>query len=267
MGPYNGRVTRAEDGMLAPLTISHRACQGHAPENTLAGIRAAIAFGVDAIEIDVQTSRDGVPVLVHDETVDRTTDGAGRVNDLALGQLKALDAGRGFDGRFASERIPTLAETLELTRRACLLVIEIKQRRIEQEVAAVVRRLGATAAAMIWSFHSEVVEASRIVLPEVPAAQLWSGRSGDTANLLQGAVRRGAQAVSVHHDRVDEPLVRAARLRGLSVFTWTADAPEEQARAAACGVAGICTNLPDVLQATLLRRGFAELARNAPHVL
>ena|SRR5215212_4964425 len=83
--------------MLPPLIISHRACQGHAPENTLAGIRAALAFGVDAIEIDVQTSRDGVPVLLHDQTVERTTDGAGRVHDLTLAELRALDAGRGFE--------------------------------------------------------------------------------------------------------------------------------------------------------------------------
>jgi len=250
--------------MLTPLTISHRACQGHAPENTLAGVRTALAFGVDAIEIDVQASRDGVPVLVHDEMVDRTTDGAGRVDELTIDQLKALDAGQGFAGRFAGERIPTLAETLDLTRHTCLLVIEIKQRGIEEEVAAVIRRLHAEAMTMLWSFHPEVVEASRTVLPEVPAVQLWSGRSGDTAALLEGTVRRGAQALSVHHARVDETLVRAARLRGLSVFTWTVDAPEEQTRVAASGVAGICTNVPDVLQATLPRRGLAHAGRARP---
>ena len=253
--------------MLAPLTISHRACQGHAPENTLVGIRAAIAFGVDAVEIDVQISRDGTPVLVHDQTVDRTTDGTGRVTELTLEQLKSLDAGRGFAPGFAGERIPTLAEALDLTRHTCLLVIEVKQRGIEQEVAEIVRRMDAAAAAMVWSFHPEVVEASRTVLPEVPAAQLWSGRSGDTATVLDGTIRRGAQAISIEHGRVDESFVLAARLRGLSVFTWTADAPEEQARLAACGVAGICTNLPDILQATLRRSGFASLDRIAPDAL
>jgi glycerophosphoryl diester phosphodiesterase len=242
--------------MLAPLTISHRACQGHAPENTLAGIRAAIAFGVDAIEIDVQTSRDGVPVLLHDETVDRTTGGAGRVHDLTLEQIKALDAGRGFDDRFAGERVPTLAEALELTRDACLLVVEIKQRAIEPAVADVIRRFNAAAASMVWSFHAEVVAAIRTLLPEVPAAQLWSGLTGDRSGLLDGTVRRGAQAVSVHHGAVDEALVRAARLRGLTVYTWTADLPDDQARVAACGVGGVCTNYPDVLAATLAGAGY-----------
>jgi glycerophosphoryl diester phosphodiesterase len=247
--------------MLAPLNISHRACQGHAPENTLAGIRTALTLGVDAIEIDVQASRDGTPVLLHDQTVDRTTDGVGRVGDLTLAQLRALDAGQGFDGRFAGERVSTLAEALDVTRNACLLVIEIKQRGIERDVAAVVRRLNAAAASMVWSFQPEVVAAARTVLPEVPAARLWSGQTDDLGHLLEETVRSGAQAISVHHGAVDEALVRAARLRGLSVFTWTVDDAGDQARVAACGVAGVCTNYPDILATTLAASG---LTRRGP---
>jgi glycerophosphoryl diester phosphodiesterase len=233
------------------LSISHAACKGHAPENTLAGIHAALALGVDAIEIDLHASGDGVPVLMHDETVDRTTDGAGRVSDLPLSALKALDAGSGvFENRFAGERIPTLAEVLELTRDRCLLVIEVKQRQIEGGLAAVVRRLNA-ASVMIWSFHEEVVATARAVLPEVPAARLWGGRNGHAAELLASTVHHGAQGISVHYSAVDAELVRAARLRGMSVFTWTVDEPEDQVRVAAFGVDGICTNLPDVLDVTL----------------
>lgn len=243
--------------MLAPLTISHAACKGHAPENTLAGIHAALGLGVDAIEIDVHTSRDDVPVLMHDDRVDRTTDGAGLVNDLTLAQLKALDAGtRSFDGRFSGERIPTLAEVLDLTRGSCLLVIEIKQREIMQEVAAVVRRLNAADQTMIWSFHGDVVAAARTTMPETPVARLWSGLSGDAASLIEETVRHNAQAVSIHYATVDEALVSAARLRGLTVYTWTPDEAADQARVAAAGVAGICTNMPDVLDETLSAAGF-----------
>lgn len=238
--------------MLAPLNISHAACKGHAPENTHAGIAQALALGVDAIEIDVHATRDGVPVLLHDDTVDRTTDGTGRVNDLTLAQLKALDAGGvTFDGRFAGERVPTLAEVLEATRRRCLLVIEIKQRGIEQAVVSVVRRANAAASTMIWSFHAEVVAAARVLAPEVPAAQLWSGKTGAAASVIAGAVRRNAQGISAHQSVVDAGLIRSARLRGLSIFTWTADEPADQARVAAAGVDGICTNYPDVLRTTL----------------
>jgi glycerophosphoryl diester phosphodiesterase len=243
--------------MLAPLVISHAACKGHAPENTLAGIRAATELGVDAIEIDVHASRDGVPLLIHDETLERTTNGAGRVSDQTLDSLRALDAGAGFGPRYAGERIPTLAEVLDVTRRSCLLVIEIKQRGIEREVAEVVRRLDAADASMIWSFHADVVEAARTALPEVPVARLWGGQTGTLAALLADTVRYGAQAVSVHHSAVDEALVRAARLRGLAVYTWTVDEPADQRRVGACGVAGICTNLPDVLAATMRSTGHA----------
>ena len=238
--------------MLAPLTISHAACKGHAPENTLAGIAVALALGVDAVEIDVHTTRDGVPVLLHDDTVDRTTDGTGCVNDLTLAQLKALNAGGAtFDGRFAGERVPALAEVLDVTRGCCLLVIEVKQRGIEQAVVSAIRRANAAASTMIWSFHAEVVSAVRVLAPGVPAAQLWTGKTEDAASVIAGAVRRNAQGISAHYSVVDAGLVRSARLRGLSVFTWTADEPADQARVTAAGVDGICTNYPDVLRATL----------------
>ena len=105
--------------MRRPLVISHAACGGHAPENTLAGIRKALELKADAVEIDVQASADGVPVLMHDLTVDRTTNGIGAVAKMALEDLRALDAG--------GEPPPTLADVLEITRGRALLVIEIKQ--------------------------------------------------------------------------------------------------------------------------------------------
>jgi glycerophosphoryl diester phosphodiesterase len=252
--------------MLAPLTISHAACKGHAPENTLAGIEAALRFGVDAIEIDLHLTRDGVPVLMHDDTVDRTTDGTGRVRDLTVEHIRTLDAGaRTFDGRFRGERIPTLADVLDLTRRECLLVIEIKQRDIEREVASVVRRVDGADHVMIWSFLPDVVSVVRRLMTEIPAAQLWSRRTGDPASLLAGAVRRGAQGISVHYSMVDPALVHAARLRGLSVYTWTVDETDEQARVAAAGVDGICTNLPDVLQTTLAAGGYRPWGKSRAH--
>ncbi|MGD9893476.1 MAG: glycerophosphodiester phosphodiesterase [Dehalococcoidia bacterium] len=248
--------------MIAPLTISHAACKGHAPENTMAGIHAAVTLGVDAIEIDVHASRDGVPVLIHDERVDRTTDGTGAVRDLTLDQLRRLDAGaRSFDGRFAGERVPMLAEVLDLTRNACLLVIEVKQPGIVEHIAEVVRRHRAADRAMIWSFHRDAVATARAVLPEAPAAQLWGGRTGDAASLIEGTVQRGAQAISVQYSAVEPALVHAARLRGLTVYTWTVDQPSDQARVAAAGVAGICTNLPDVLRETLTTEQYAGTYR------
>ena len=111
---------------MRPLVISHRACAGHAPENTLAGIRRALELGADGIEIDVQATADGVPVLMHDLTVDRTTNGHGELAKMTLAELQALDAG--------GEPPPTLADVLQLTKGRALLVAEIKQPGIEKHL-------------------------------------------------------------------------------------------------------------------------------------
>ena len=110
---------------MRPLIISHAACAGHAPENTLAGIRKAIELGAEGIETDVQASADGVPVLMHDLTVNRTTNGSGDVAALSLAELRALDAG--------GESVPTLAEVLDLTMGKVVLIMEIKQTGIEEQ--------------------------------------------------------------------------------------------------------------------------------------
>jgi glycerophosphoryl diester phosphodiesterase len=229
-----------------PLVISHAACKGHAPENTLAGIKAAIAFGSDAIEIDVHCTADGVPVLLHDDLVDRTTDGTGDVRALALEQVRRLDAGaRQFDGRFAGERIPTLDEVLELTIGRTLLVIEVKQRAIEESILRTVRRLDAADHVMVWSFQPAVVARMRSLAPEIPCSQLWSERDPDTAKLCAVALAGNAQAISPQFSLVDESLPARALLHGLSLFAWTVDEPEDISRVAALGVDGICSNYPD----------------------
>lgn len=234
-----------------PLVIAHAACKGHAPENTLAGVRAALALGVDAIEVDVHCTADGVPVLIHDATVDRTTDGSGAVAALTLAELRRLDAGvRAFNGRFAGEHIPTLAEALDLTRGHCLLVVEVKAPGIEREVLSVLRP--AADDVMVWSFFPEVVTRVRELAPAVPCALLSPTLEGrPPEELLRTALQAHQQAVAVHHSSVDQELVRRAARRGLSVFAWTADEPAEQRRLLAAGVAGIVTNYPDRLHAAL----------------
>lgn len=233
-----------------PLVIAHAACKGHAPENTLAGIRAALALGSDAIEIDLHLTADGVPVLLHDDLVDRTTDGAGDIRALTLAQAQQLDAGvRVFSERFAGERIPTLEAALALTRGRALLVAEIKQRDIEQPVIDTVRRMDASDSVMVWSFQPAVVGRVRALAPEIPCGQLWSERDPDPARMCAVALAQNAQAVCPHYSFVTEALVRRALLHGLSVFTWTADTPADIARLRDLGVDGICSNYPDRVRA------------------
>lgn len=234
-----------------PLVISHAAYKGAAPENTLAGVRAAVALGVDGIEIDVQCSLDRVPVLMHDATVERTTDGAGPVARLTLAQLRAFDAaGASFGGAFAGECIPTLAETLDLTRGRCLLVVEIKGVGIERDVLNVIGAFPSDV--MVWSFRSETVARIRDLAPLIPCVQLLPDFAQAAAeHYLACALRAGLQGVSVHHPAVSEELTHAAALRGLSVYSWTADEPAEQQRLAAAGVTGIVSNVPEKLMRAL----------------
>lgn len=223
---------------MPPLVISHAGCAGHAPENTLAGIRAALDLGVDGIEIDVQATSDGVPVLMHDLTVDRTTNGAGRVAELSLDEIRRLDAG--------GEPPPTLADALSLTRGRALLVIEIKQPGIEAAVAKAVREVDALADVMTWSFFPQVLQALRSIEPRIPAALLVGPQSmPGWQSLRELAVRLGLQGVSVYCESIDEAIRRETRRSGLALYAWTADAPEEIGRLIALEVDGVCTNYPE----------------------
>jgi glycerophosphoryl diester phosphodiesterase len=230
--------------MRRPLVISHAACGGHAPENTLAGILEALRIGADAIEIDVQTSADGVPVLMHDLTVDRTTGGSGEVAKLMLEQLRALDAG--------GEPVPTLAEVLDLTVGHALLVIEIKQPGIEEHVAAVIREREAIGHSMAWSFFPQVLEAMRRVEPRIPGGLLVSVESlPHWPKMRELALRTGLQAVSVFFAGITEAVVRDCARSGLALYAWTVDSKREIARLIDLGVDGICTNFPDKAVALL----------------
>lgn len=229
---------------MRPLVMSHAACGGHAPANTLAGIRAALDLNVDAIEIDVQCSADGVPILMHDLTVDRTTNGTGAVADLTLEQLRALDAG--------GEPPPTLAEVLDLTKGSALLVCEIKQPGIEEHLAEVVRQAEALNDVMVWSFFPMALEGIRAAEPRIPAALLVSERHVDSVQALREvAIRTGVQGLSVYHAGVSEDTLRLCRRSGLVLYTWTADDPADIERLISVGVDGICSNFPDRIWATL----------------
>lgn len=224
---------------MRPLIISHAACAGHAPANTLAGIRKAIELRSEAVEIDVQASADGVPVLMHDLTVDRTTDGSGAVASMTLEQLKALDAGQG-------ERIPTLAEVLELTKDKVLLVMEIKQPGIEHLVADVVRDAGALGDVMTWSFFPQALEGMRAAEPRIPAALLVAAESmPHWPELREKALRMGVQGVSVFYAAITAGLARECQRSGLALYSWTADQKSDIERLIALGVDGICSNFPD----------------------
>jgi glycerophosphoryl diester phosphodiesterase len=224
---------------MRPIITAHAACKGHAPENTLAGIRAALKLRADAIEIDIRCTRDGVPVLLHDSTVDRTTDGQGKLAELSLRQVRRLDAGGG-------ERIPTLREVLDVVAGRALIVLEIKPSGIETETLAVVRRAKALDWCVVHSFRPQVVEQIKKLEPKMPCSLLTGGEDArDWRRLFSFALSLGAQGVAVHHAAVTPQLVRAAHLRELRFSTWTVDTRTDTRRVYAAGVDAITTDYPD----------------------
>ena len=230
---------------MPPLVISHAACAGHAPENTLAGIRAALNLGADAIEVDVQATSDGVPILMHDLTVDRTTNGNGPLASLPWKQLRRLDAGGG-------EGVPTLAQALTLTKDKALLVAEIKQPGIEPLLAEQARRANALASIMVWSFFPQALESMRRAEPRLPCGLLIAPQGIESWPQMRDlALQLGAQAVSLFHQGLTEAIVAQAHRSALTVYAWTADAEADIQRLLHLDVDGIVSNHPDRVRACL----------------
>jgi glycerophosphoryl diester phosphodiesterase len=231
---------------VRPLVISHAACAGHAPENTLAGVRAALQIGADAIEVDVQATADGVPVLMHDLTLDHATSASGDLSTFTLEQLQALDVG--------GEPIPTFAETLDITRGHALLVAEIKRPGCEPALADAIRDAGALEDVMVWSFLPPALEAMRGAEPRVPGSLLIPPQSIDNwPSMRELALRLGLQAVSVFHLSLSTEIVGQARRSGLAVYAWTADTEPEIQRLIDLDTDGIVSNYPDKALALLGR--------------
>lgn len=236
--------------MRKPLVTSHAACRGHAPENTLAGIEAALRLGADAIEIDVHCTSDGVPILIHDETVDRTTDGTGNIHEMPFDVVRTLDAGaRQFAPKFQGAKIPTLAEVIDLTKGKTLLQIEIKQAGIEEQIAEVVRAADAIGDCETHCFSARVVRAMRGVEPRLAAALLTDGkRIVDWQDFFGFALSLGAQGVSVYYSLATPEIVRQGQRRSLTFMTWTVDGEPDIELMCDAGVDSICSNFPDLVR-------------------
>ncbi|HVA77745.1 MAG TPA: glycerophosphodiester phosphodiesterase family protein [Candidatus Binataceae bacterium] len=217
------------------LNIGHRGASKAFPENTLAAFRAACDAGADMCELDVQLSRDGAVVVIHDDTVDRTTNGHGAVAELTLEQLKALDAGRG-------ERIPTLEEVFAAMAGRCGLNVELKIAGLEAQVAAIMRKWNAIGTSMVSSFEWGALEAMRTLAPEIRAGVLAEKKPD---RMLEAAQRMHAYAVNPRFDLATREFCAAAHERGFKVFVWTVDAPEAMRALIDAGVDGIMTNYPD----------------------
>ncbi len=227
------------------LNIAHRGASGRFPENTLRAFAAAIEAGAQMCELDVQLTLDGGVVVIHDETVERTTDGRGTVRSMTLAELKCLDAGVRFGREFAGERIPTLQEVMTLAEGRCGLNIEIKSVGVERKVCELIVERRTLATAMISSFDWDALAVVRHFEPRVRVGLLASQWP---ARLVGAAFELRAESINPRSDILTEDLCIAAHERSLSVYTWTVDEPDEMRRLIAFGVDGIMTNYPERLR-------------------
>jgi len=233
-------------GQPRPLIIAHRGLAHQAPENTLASVRAALELPVDGIEIDVFLSADGVAVVMHDPTVDRTTNGHGPVCTLTLAQLNELRAYLGWQERTCPpEPVPTLREVLQATRGRRLLCIEVKQKGIEQEVLAEIRRADAEEWVWVWSFFRSILRRFHELEPRIAAAWLCAGFVGlSPQQFVEMAVDFGAAGVSVEIQDLSPDVVAQAHAHGLAVYSYDKECPEAWTQQLAWGVDAIITDDP-----------------------
>lgn len=234
-----------------PLVLGHRGASHAAPQNTLAAFRLAAEMGADGVELDVHLSRDGVPVVIHNDSVDATTDGKGLVRALTLAQLKALDAGARFSAQFAGERIPTLEEVLDAVGARLVVNIELKADQtgpLVSAVVALIQWMGMEARVWFSSFKPYALFRARAVAPELPCGLLYGPLSPGTWLLRPFTPY---EALHPYKDMLTARAIRRAHRRGLRVFTWTLDDPAVARRLAAWGVDGIITNEPDTILAAL----------------
>jgi len=238
------------------LNIAHRGASKLAPQNTMAAFEKALEIGADGIEFDVRLSADGVPVVIHDATLDATTDGSGRVDAMRLAQLKQLDAGSSFDPAFAGERIPTLAEVLETLGGKLFLNIELKglepfDRGLERAVVALVEQYAMEEHVLLSSFNPLAVRRVQRFAPRIPTGLIYQRRAPLARRLAHVIMPRFPEALHPHHAVVDEQHIRRARAHNARMNVWTVDDPTEMRRLIALGVDGIITNVPDVLRQVL----------------
>lgn len=229
---------------MRPLVIAHRGASGTRPENTLAAFRHAVALGADMIELDVQLTRDGEVVVLHDTTLDRTTDGRGPVSERTLAELRGLDAGGWFGRAFAGERLPTLAEVL--TEIAIPVNVELKpmgDHGLEPRALAVVQAAGAMGRVVFSSFAADALVRLRGLGGDATLAVLWECEPLELA--IECMERVGARAVHLRKDAATPHTLARLRALGVGVRVWTVNDQAEMDRLVAAAVDGLFTDYPE----------------------
>jgi glycerophosphoryl diester phosphodiesterase len=217
------------------LKIGHRGAAGHAPENTLAAVRKGIALGVDFVEIDIRRTADCRLVVLHDATVNRTTDGKGRIENLCFRDLEQLDAGNG-------EHIPTLEEVLKVATGQTGLMVELKVRGTAQQAVETVREARFKGPVIYASFFHDELTHIRKADPDASLMVLFGSLSRAS---VSRAIKYGSSYVGLPHNKATGPRVNSFHRAGLRIFVYTANDPDDIQRVVSLGVDGVISNFPN----------------------
>lgn len=239
-----------------PVLFGHRGASAHAPENTLAAFRLAVEHGADAVELDAKLSADQHIVVIHDPTVNRTSDGSGKVRELTLAEMKSLDVGAKFSPQYSGERIPTLEEVFETVGRKVIINIELTNYAAPRDgltdrVVELVRRFDLAEWICFSSFNPFNISRARALLPQVPGGIL--AMKGGLGSLSRGWLGRlsSPQMVHPYYTDVTRAYVEAEHARNRRVNVWTVNAPEDMRSMIQAGVDGIITDDPRLARQVL----------------
>lgn len=241
------------DAMGKPWTIAHRGASGHAPENTLAAFERAVELGAGFIETDIRLTRDARFVAIHDEMLERTTNGRGAVQQYTLAELRELDAGHWFDREFNGQRIPTLEEILEFGRKHdVVFYLEIKfdtAMGMHHAMVAALRRAESAARTIVISFDPGMLANLRSLDASIMTGMLIE--RGGAPDAVRRAMGAGARQLCPHYEIATPALIELAHRADLQVAVWTVNEMRGMREAIASGVDGVMTDLPDRLRAMI----------------
>ncbi|WP_425325246.1 glycerophosphodiester phosphodiesterase [Planococcus soli] len=235
------------------VNIAHRGASGHAPENTMEAFHKGFEMKSDYIEIDVQMTKDGELVVIHDTTVDRTTDGTGKVGDLTFEEIRQLDAGSWFSEAYAGERVPTFEEVVDEFRGKVGILIELKAPElypgVEEKIAdALIERNMATPnnnKIIIQSFNHESMKKSKELLPNLSHGVLTGGGWADVTEEQLAQFAAYADYFNPTMSIVTNELVTDVHEAGMDIFPYTSRSQEQALRLFDLNVDGIITDYPE----------------------
>ena len=238
--------------MRKPWVIAHRGASGNAPENTLAAFERAVALGAGFIETDLHLTRDSRFVVIHDPTLERTTNGHGNVRDITLAEIRKLDAGMWFDREFMGQQVPTLEEVLEFgAKHDVIFYLELKYEAawgMHHSLMGALQKSGAAARSIVISSSESTLAALRQVDSAAMMGLIFEEANQDYA---KAGIELGVRQLCPKFDLVSSETVEAAHRLDLQVATWTVDDVPTMHAMIEAKVDGIMTNFPDRLQAVL----------------